>query len=373
MKATKEKKHLGKEQELLLSGIAPPLLKWYDANRRVLPWREEPAPYHVWVSEIMLQQTRVEAVKEYYARFLKELPTVKALAQAQEDVLLKLWEGLGYYNRVRNMQKAARIVVERYDGRIPSDYDSLLVLPGIGSYTAGAISSIAYGERNPAVDGNVMRVVTRILADGTDITAAFFKGQVEQSLKRVMPRERPGDFNQALMETGALVCLPNGMPDCGACPLAGLCRAKEAGNQLAYPVKAAKKPRRREEKTVLVLTGTGRIALHKRPETGLLAGMYEFPMLEEKCDEKQVLSLLKEQGLNPLRIRPLGEAKHIFSHVEWHMTGFEVRVDELKPFGERFGKENLIFVEIERAREEYAIPSAFAKYAREILIQGEKI
>lgn len=352
------------------------MLKWYDSNRRVLPWREDPTPYHVWVSEIMLQQTRVEAVKEYYYRFLRALPTNKDLAEAGEDLLLKLWEGLGYYNRVRNMRKCAQVIEQQYSGIMPGKFEDLLTLPGIGNYTAGAISSIAFGQVNPAVDGNVLRVVTRILMDDTDIMNTGFRSKVEHSLRLVMSGEHPGDYNQAMMDIGATVCVPNGAPHCEECPLNQFCRAYAENAQMQYPVKKAKKERRIEDKTVLLLLDAGRIALHKRPAKGLLAGMYEFPMLEGKHTDEEVLQYLREQGLQTIQILPLGEAKHIFSHIEWHMTGYWVRVDELAPFRSETQNEladGTVFVEIEKASREYAIPSAFAAYSSQFnLKRGEQ-
>lgn len=367
----RKQEDLGCAKEEVLAQIAKPLLKWYDVHRRVLPWREDPTPYHVWVSEIMLQQTRVEAVKGYYERFMRQLPDVECLARAQEDVLLKLWEGLGYYNRIRNMQKAARTVVAEYGGQLPSDREQLLSLAGIGSYTAGAISSIAYGKCYPAVDGNVLRVISRILTEEQDITKASFKAQVERSLEKVMPQERPGDFNQAMMDIGATVCLPSGGPLCGSCPLQEICKACQTGTWQRYPVKAPKKQRRIEEKTVLVVRDKNRVALHKRPDTGLLAGLYEFPLVAGKLTQKEVLAHLKEKGLRALRIRELGEAKHVFSHIEWHMIGYHVLVDELEPFDTGRGMDNgAIFVELAKARAEYAIPSAFAAYTELLWKEG---
>ena len=192
-----------------LDRIAEPLLAWYDAGRRILPWREEPTPYHVWLSEIMLQQTRVEAVKPYYDRFLQALPDIGSLAAVEEEKLLKLWEGLGYYNRARNLKKAAEIIVSEYGGEMPDDFEKIQSLPGIGSYTAGAVSSIAFGRAYPAVDGNVLRILSRLRADGRDILNAKVKKSVEDELFGVMPCDRPGDFNQALMELGAMVCIPS--------------------------------------------------------------------------------------------------------------------------------------------------------------------
>lgn len=343
----------------VLDEIAEPLLKWYDKGRRILPWREAPSPYHVWVSEIMLQQTRVEAVKPYYDRFMQALPDVEHLAAAQEEELLKLWEGLGYYNRVRNLNKAAKIIMDKYGGEMPSEYEELVRLPGIGSYTAGAVSSIAYGKRVPAVDGNVLRVLTRLCCDERDIMQQSVRRQIEEELKPVIPRERAGDFNQALMELGATVCVPNGVPRCAECPWQELCQAHERGEELSFPHKAPKKPRTIEEKTVLIIRDDSRTALRKRKNSGLLAGMYEFPCLEGKLSGKQVLSYLKQEGLSVLKIERLKESKHIFSHREWHMIGYKIQVDELAP---RIGKENLLFIERSETKERYPIPSAYAAY-----------
>lgn len=345
-----------------LSFISKPLLKWYDSCRRILPWREEPTPYHVWVSEIMLQQTRVEAVKPYYKRFLENLPDIKSLAEAPEELLLKLWEGLGYYNRVRNMQKAAIQVMEEYGGEMPGDYSKLLELKGIGSYTAGAIASIAFGQAVPAVDGNVLRVISRYRMDDALISDGKVKQRVEQELMESMHKSRPGDFNQAMMELGAMVCVPNGAPHCEECPLKEGCMAYDNNCALDYPKKASKKERTIEEKTVLIIQDADRAALRKRDKKGLLAGMYEFPNLEGHLTGEQVLSFLSENGLQPLHIKQLQDSKHIFSHKEWHMIGYAIRVDELAPKMMTESTDDWIFIEPARTEKEYPIPSAFAAY-----------
>lgn len=354
----------GSDQEL-----AEPLLAWYDANRRILPWREDPQPYRVWVSEIMLQQTRVEAVKPYFERFLKFLPDIKSLAEAEEETLLKLWEGLGYYNRVRNMQNAARMVMEKYGGNMPDNFEELRALPGIGSYTAGAIASIAFGQAVPAVDGNVLRVMARLFMDDGDVLSASVKKRMEERVSKMIPTERAGDFNQAFIELGALVCVPNGMPHCEECPFWNQCKAHQMECELQYPYKAAKKEKRLEEKTVLILLDGTEVALHKRPKQGLLAGMYEFPMLEGHRSQKEVLSFCKETGLEPLHIQPLADARHIFSHVIWQMKGYAVRVDELR--NKACNVKDWIFVEPKEAGERYPIPSAFAAFTRHLnILQG---
>lgn len=346
------------------SNIAEPLLKWYDKGHRILPWREDPKAYKVWISEIMLQQTRVEAVKPYFNRFISELPDIESLANCEEDKLLKLWEGLGYYNRVRNLQKAARQIMEEYQGRMPESQEELLKLAGIGNYTSGAISSIAFGRKVPAVDGNVLRILSRLALDEEDILKDSTKRRVERQLLEVMPQARPGDFNQALMELGATVCIPNGKPKCEECPWEKICLAHLEGREEEFPKKEAKKKRTIEKKTILIIQDENKSALHKRPAKGLLAGLYEFPNLEGHQTEKRVLEYLKKIGLEVLRIQKLENAKHIFSHKEWHMIAYRIRVDELAKKGQQLEEENWIFVESKEAEEHYPLPSAFAAYTK---------
>lgn len=370
-----------------LKELMTPLLEWFTAHARVLPWRELPSPYRVWVSEIMLQQTRVEAVKPYFERFTSALPDVFALAACPEDELLKLWEGLGYYNRVRNLQKAAVQVVEEYGGVIPAEYDELLKLKGIGHYTAGAVASIAYGRYVPAVDGNVLRILTRVTADDTDIMKQSFRTAVERALLAMMQELKipdglkrrlrdgniPGALNQALMELGATVCVPNGAPFCGECPWENFCLAKKEGRIGELPVKSKAKARKIEARTVLILRDGDKVAIRKRPDRGLLAGLYELPNVEGRLSQEEVLGLVKEMGLEPVRIQRLSSAKHIFSHIEWHMDGYAVLLEGgLQQKGEH--QQPFIFVEAEDAKERYAIPSAFAAYAgyMNILLGNER-
>lgn len=352
-----------------LFAIPQLLLNWYDRNRRILPWREEPTAYRVWVSEIMLQQTRVEAVKPYFERFMKALPDVKALAEADEETLLKLWEGLGYYNRVRNLNKAAIQVMKQYGGELPADYEELLKLSGIGSYTAGAISSIAYGLKYPAVDGNVLRVLSRIRMDERLITDAKVKSAVEKELIEAMSVERPGDFNQAMMELGAMVCVPNGMPHCEECPVEEICMAHEKEMELEYPRKASARKRTIEEKTILVIRDADTTVVRKRPGKGLLAGMYEFPSLSGHCTAEEVVEYLAGKGLRTIRIQPLEDAKHIFSHREWHMKGYMVRVDELESSQTNEETADWIYIQPEETKERFPIPAAFAAYTKMLSIR----
>lgn len=319
----------------------------------------------------MLQQTRVEAVKPYYRRFLKELPTVKALAQCPEDQYLKLWEGLGYYSRVRNLHAAAVQVVEEHKGKIPAEYADLIKLKGIGSYTAGAIASIAYGKKVPAVDGNVLRILTRVSADETDIAKAGFKKEVEEKLRGLMetvcPDEiDPGTLNQALMELGATVCLPNGAPLCDVCPWRKYCKARKENKISSIPVKTRAKARRIEERTVFLIRDGNQVAIRKRPEKGLLAGLYEFPNHPGHFSEKEALDYVRAMGYAPLRIRRLDDSTHIFSHIEWHMIAYYLLVEEeafaSKEQKAKRKKENLIFVDAKEQKEKYAVPSAFHAY-----------
>lgn len=351
----------------ILEEIVKPLLDWYDSGHRMLPWRENKNAYRIWVSEIMLQQTRVEAVKPYFARFMEKFPDIADLANAQDELLLKYWEGLGYYSRVRNMKKAAVMIMQEYDGKMPDKRDELLKLPGIGSYTAGAIASIAFDRAVPAVDGNVLRILSRVRMDADNISEPAVKKRVEQELTEIMPKDRPGDFNQAMMELGAVVCVPNGAAKCEQCPWSHLCRAKAQGRVTEYPVKEKKKERKIELKTVLVIKDGETVAIHKRPPKGLLAGMYELPMLEGHLKEKEVIGRLKDIGLMPLRIEYLGEAKHIFTHKEWHMIGYAVRVDELEKMAQN--EQKLIFVKPQETQEHYPIPAAFGAFTAHINIK----
>ena len=344
----------------MLNEIVQPLISWYRQNKRILPWRDQKNAYYTWVSEIMLQQTRVEAVKPYFLRFIGELPDVKALAECPEEKLMKLWEGLGYYNRVRNMQTAAQNVVSEYSGILPASYDELLALKGIGSYTAGAIASIAYDIPVPAVDGNVLRVFSRITEDRQDIMKQSVRRQVEEKLLGIMPKEAPGDFNQALMELGAVVCVPNGPARCMECPVAALCKAYHHGTVDELPVKAPKKKRTIENRTVLVIQDGERTAIHKRPQEGLLAGLYELPNVEGHLSMDEALQKVKEMNLEPLHIETLPEAKHIFSHIEWRMTGDRIRVSSL----EERKESSFIFTEKKQSEKQYAIPSAFRSYIK---------
>ena len=331
----------------LLEELPGLLVPWFLRSRRDLEWRNAPTPYRVWISEIMLQQTRVEAVKPYYDRFLAALPDVASLAAVDEPRLLKLWEGLGYYRRAKNLRAAARKIVDEFGGVFPDDYDSVRALPGIGDYTAGAILSIAFGKPFPAVDGNVLRVVSRVAASREDIDAPKLRKELTEALAAVYPAGQCSEFTQSLMELGATVCLPNGAPMCGVCPLAGICLASRDGLTEEIPVRKAKPVRPVKHFAVVVLRdGAGRFAVRRRPETGLLAGLYEFPNLEGRPGETAL-----KTAFHAVRIRKSGKAKHVFTHMEWDMTLYLAETDDPPDGFEWVSRDSL--------RSETAIPSAF--------------
>ena len=338
-----------------LAQLPIPLLLWYRENARTLPWRSHPTPYRVWLSEIMLQQTRVAAVLDYYRRFLEAAPTVADLAALPEEQLMKLWQGLGYYSRARNLQKAARQIMNDHGGVFPNTYEDILALPGVGEYTAGAVASIAFGIAVPAVDGNVLRVTARICGDEGDIASPAMKKKVAAALEEVIPTEAPGDFNQAMMELGATVCLPNGAPLCDKCPAAPFCRARLEERTGELPVKAPKKARRIEARQVYLIFYQNAVALRRRPDKGLLAGLWEYP--NEPADGTDHPALW---GLSPVSAQRTGTGKHIFTHIEWHMTAQALEVDSpALPAG---------WVWADRAdlRDTYAVPNAFRSFSEPV-------
>lgn len=351
--------------------VVPYLLHWFDYNARILPWRENPAPYYVWISEIMLQQTRVEAVKGYFDRFITDIPDINALARAEEEKLLKLWEGLGYYNRVRNLQKAAILLCDQYGGEMPASYEELLSLPGVGEYTAGAIASIAFGLPVPAVDGNVLRVMKRIAGSFDDITKATVRKALWEDINAIIPKERPGDFNQSLMELGAIVCLPNGKPLCEQCPVMHLCKAFHEGTILNLPVKPGRKERRKEERTILLMEYEDRVAIRKRQEKGLLSGLWELPGLEEKLTPAKLRDYLETQNIHIRELLPMGEAKHIFTHVEWHMIGYRLILSELpKDYSASL---DIRWIKPQEIVDTYSIPNAFSAFTKHIKMERNEL
>ena len=354
------------KERALLQRVAKPLLSWYGREARDLPWRKDPKPYHIWLSEIIFQQTRIEAGTAYYLRFLKEVPTVQALAELPEEKLLKLWEGLGYYNRARNLQKAAKLVMTDYEGNLPGTAAELEKLPGIGSYTAGAIASIAFGQAVPAVDGNVLRVLSRVLARYDDIALQETKKNMELELAPAVPKEAPGDFNQALMDLGATVCIPNGEPRCEACPLKDLCLARAGGLTAELPIKGAAKARRVEERKLLLCCadedGKKRWFLRKREEKGLLAGLWEIPAAKAGFEPSGALA----GG----QCTELPESKHVFSHVEWRMSCLQLKFAEqpsceaLEALGIAAEEGRCVWATAEEIETLYSLPSAFKAYKK---------
>ena len=336
-----------------LSDIVSPLLDWFSENARALPWRQDREPYHVWLSEIMLQQTRVEAVKGYYARFLAACPDVFALAALPEDRLFKLWEGLGYYNRARNLQKCAGVLAER-GGHFPETKAELLKLPGIGDYTAGAIASICFEQPVAAVDGNVLRVCARVLEDDTPIDNTSFKKELAAALGAVYPAGRCGDFTQALMELGATVCVPNGPPRCGECPIGAHCLARAHGTAKTLPVKKPKKPRREEAHTVFLLRCGDQIAVRKRPDRGLLAGLWELPNTPGLLSEAEVGAYLTGRGLGDVRLRAVKEGEHIFTHIRWSLRCYTVECGQMP--------EGFTWVTDQQLHGEVSLPTAFRQF-----------
>ena len=345
-----------------------PLLKWFEVSARTMPWRSNPEPYWVWVSEIMLQQTRVEAVRAYFDRFIAALPNIESLANIEDEKLMKLWEGLGYYSRARNLKKAAIVCVEQYHGELPKTYEALLKLPGIGSYTAGAIASIAYEQEVPAVDGNVLRVISRLLAWEEDITKQSVKRKMEAALLELMKRVHPNPrtFTAALMELGALVCIPNGAPCCMECPWKSICLARIQKKVERIPVKKKKIVRKIEERTVFLIQDGDLTAIKKRPSTGLLAGLYELPNIEGFYSEQEVKRIWEEKLKLPLTVERLKDGKHIFSHIEWHMQAYRVIIPKIleqnKLLREQEGE--LFFVTQEELNTNYALPNAFKTWKK---------
>ncbi len=344
--------------------VSSVLVSWYKENARDLPWRKDVTPYRVWVSEIMLQQTRVEAVKPYFTRFLHALPDVHSLACADDDFLHKLWEGLGYYSRVRNMKKCAVRLVEEFGGNLPDDPQVLKTLPGIGSYTAGAIASIAFGVPAPAVDGNVLRVLSRLCDSHADIAQSAVKKQAEATVMQMIPKTDVSAFTQSLFELGATICLPGGDMKCEICPISSRCLAKHNGTAAILPYHSAKPERKKELHTVFLLRENGRFILNKRPEKGLLAGLWEFPNEIGHLDEKQAIEFARNLGFEPLRVRALPAAVHIFTHKEWHMIGYLLDGTTENPA--------CVTADAKELQSVYALPSAFAVY-RDIALGEQTI
>ena len=340
-----------------MQSIVEPLLSWYAANARQLPWRRDKEPYHVWLSEIMLQQTRVEAARGYYLRFVEELPDIASLAACEDARLMKLWEGLGYYRRASNLKAAALQIVEKHSGLFPQDYDSIRALPGIGAYTAGAIASICFEQPRPAVDGNVLRIMSRLLNSREAVDENRCVKRYTEALAAIYPRGRCGDFSQALMELGACVCVP-AQPRCVLCPIYAHCEAYKAGTQAALPVRAPKRARKKEERTAFLLLADGRIAIQKRPEGGLLGGLWELPAVQGALNENAALEQARAWGLDPVYLEKVLFHTHIFTHIEWHMRCCLLHC--------RNTGGGFTWATREELARDYALPSAFRPFVEQV-------
>ena len=329
------------------------LLPWYRENARDLPWRRDREPYHIWISEIMLQQTRIPTVVNYYSRFLAALPYIQDLAHVSEDQLFKLWEGLGYYSRARNLQKAAQLICKSYNGSFPNDYAAIRALPGIGPYTAGAIASICFELPTPAVDGNVLRVAARITNDTTPIDLPEMKTSVFENITAVYPKKACGDFTQALMELGAIVCTPRS-PKCFLCPAAAFCRAKAAGTAATLPIRLPKREKRVEEKTVFLFSFEDKLALNRRTEPGLLSGLWQFPNVPGLLNPQAALETAVSYDLRPRELMRKLHRNHIFTHIRWEMTCYEILCDA--------APEHFTWVTVSDISAHYALPTAFRQF-----------
>ncbi len=343
-------------EENVYKALPSRLLPWFSKNARALPWREDKNPYRVWLSEIMLQQTRVEAVRGYFLRFLEAFPDVATLAAADTDAVLKMWEGLGYYSRARNLQKAAQKIMAEHGGSFPSSYKDILALPGVGAYTAGAIASICFEQPTPAVDGNVLRVSARIANSDAPIDSPAVKNAVTAALEKVYPPGRCGDFTQSLMELGAMICTPKS-PKCEACPLSDICLAKQHGTASSLPKKTPKKERRKEEKTVFFFTAEDKVAVRKRDAKGLLAGLWEFPNVEGTLGADEAVKTAAALYVEPGAPTKAKERIHVFTHVEWHMTCYYIPCRNTPP--------SFVWVNRDELIKDIALPTAFKMFLEE--------
>jgi A/G-specific adenine glycosylase len=344
-------------QNFNILGFQHDLLSWYKANKRNLPWRKDQDPYKVWVSEIMLQQTKVDTVIPYFYNFLEKFPTVYDLAVAEEQEVLKAWEGLGYYSRARNLQYAVREVVEKYDGHVPDQPEQLEKLKGIGSYTKGAILSIAFNKPEPAVDGNVMRVFSRLLTINDDIAQPKTKKRFELITREVISHDDPSSFNQAIMDLGATICTPKS-PSCLLCPVQEHCQAYSAGMEEQLPVKSkAKKNKKIPYYVLQIRNENGEVAIEKRKDEGLLANLWQFPMVPlNEIDKSNIEEwIYRQYGIRIKKGKSLGELRHVFSHITWELEIHPAQVIE-----EDKHNECLNFVPVEKLRD-YPFPVSHQK------------
>lgn len=346
--------NLIKWQETEIEDFQDKILGWYKSNRREMPWREEPSPYRIWISEIMLQQTRVDTVIPYFNNFMKRYPTIESLASSDEDELMKYWEGLGYYSRIRNIRETAINIVLNYNGQIPETYEELIKLKGIGEYTAGAIASEAFGQKVAAVDGNVFRVFARLTASEEDLRNLKFQKHLKEAVKSVLPEREIGDFNQGLIELGALICIPNGSPKCGLCPVKDLCLSNKLNLQDRIPFKSKAKQRIIQEKTVFILQFEDKFAVRKREDQNLLAGLFEIPNVEGFYSPDEAKIVVEEMGFEVSDLHVIKDRKVIFTHIEWLLQGYYVHVKNKN--------EQYIFETKENIVQKYTLATAFREY-----------
>jgi A/G-specific adenine glycosylase len=333
------------------------LLYWFERNLRDLPWRRDRDPYKIWVSEIMLQQTRVDTVIPYFERFMERFPTILDLANAGEDEVVKLWEGLGYYSRARNLHSGVREVQASYGGKVPDTLEEISTIKGVGPYTAGAVLSIAYGKPEPAVDGNVMRVLSRILYITEDIQKAKTRKQFEEAVRGLIAAHNPSFFNQALMELGALICTPRS-PKCEHCPVASHCRAKDMGIQEELPVKGKSKPPKEVGLSVAFLYHEGKFFIRQRPKKGLLAGLWELPSTEGSVD-MLVLYLQQEYGIQAIGYEHQLNHQHTFSHLQWNMEVYSFHLNQVPPTMEGH------WIDFDQ-RNDFTFPVSYQKIIRQL-------
>lgn len=331
------------------------IIKWYQKNKRELPWRKDTNPYHIWVSEIMLQQTRIEAVIEYYHHFLEKIPDIETLSIIEDEVLLKLWEGLGYYNRARNLKIAAIQIMKDYQGKFPTKYIEIIKLKGIGEYTASAISSICYNEPQVTVDGNVLRVFTRFYNDTRNIDDLKTKKSIREFLQQIIPKES-GDFNQGLMEIGEVICIPNGVPKCSICPLQKDCLAYQNNTYQELPIRKEKIKKKEENYTILLFQYQDEYAIYQRKEESLLNNLWAFPHLEGFLTLKKLKSYLQEQKIEYQQIQQGIQSTHIFTHKKWNMISYQIKITTKNKLPQYTWKK------LSEIKKEYPIPTAYKSF-----------
>ncbi|MCI8347485.1 MAG: A/G-specific adenine glycosylase [Bacilli bacterium] len=337
------------------------ILDWYQKNKRDLPWRRGCNPYHVWISEVMLQQTRIETVIDYYHRFLQKLPSIESLATVPEEDLFKLWEGLGYYTRAKNLKKSAQIIINQYHGEFPHEYHELITLPGIGDYTASAISSICFQKKKATIDGNVLRVYTRFYNNDLNISLLKTRKEIGKKIEEIIPNES-GDFNQALMEIGEVLCIPNGIPHCNRCPLHSRCLAGKYSNYALFPKRQLKREKKTLEYTIFIFNFENTYAISKRNNEGILHQLWQFPNVEGTLTKTQVEAYLNSKRISYSKIKEFITYTHVFTHQKWKMISYYIEL------GKPIGNNQMLFLSIDKIIKDYAIPTAFQPFLKKLQI-----